>query len=410
MDNSKDVIVSKESIVLTFFYIGMLIAYFGSLLPWFMWPVASTFPLFACLFLFVALYLSHTMEHPVFDRDGWILPLVLFFVAYAYTLIKRDLNLNGYLMMVFRAMIFMALFRIRKDILMKTVTVIAKAMAWLLVFSIPAYFLYLFGFNLPGRDVVYGDNMYSFTNYYFFLLDDRSMFDLVPRFHSVFLEPSHLGMATVLLLFAQINKWKKWYNLVLLVATFMSFSLTAYVMLVVVVFLHLWIKRKNIIGKIIFIVALITTLVVGSFYYNDGDNLLNNLIVMRMEIEDGEMAGDDRVTEDFQNEFDEFVTSGDIFIGRYFDREQNTFGNAGIKVFFYEYGLLGILLILVFYYLMFKGSKDPRLGWAGFMISMLPFIVSAFPFWFNYLIPIYGLVQSEKLSYSIKDTATDKVR
>ena len=131
---------------------------------------------------------------------------------------------------------------------------------------------------------------------------------------------------------------------------------------------------------------------------------------MRMEVEDGEMAGDDRVTEDFQNEFDEFVTSGDIFIGRYFDREQNTFGNAGIKVFFYEYGLLGILLVLVFYYLMFKGSKDPRLGWAGFMISMLPFIVSAFPFWFNYLIPIYGLVHSEKLSYSIKDTATDKVR
>lgn len=399
MDNSKDVIVSKESIVNVFFVIGMLVAYFCSLDPWFLWPLHSLYPVLASLFLFVALYISHTMEHPLFDRQDWVYPVVMFVIANSYTLIKRDLNINGYISMLFSAAIFMSMFRIRRQLMEKTVQVITKLMACLLAVSIPFYFLYLFGFNLPSSNIVFGDYTYSFTNYYFFLLDDRAMFDIVPRFQSVFIEPSHLGIATTLLLFFQIGKWKKWYNLVLLFATFISFSLTAYVMLVVIVFLHLWIKRRNIIGKIIFIVTLITALVVGSFYYNDGDNLLNNLIVMRLEMEDGEMAGDNRVTEDFQNEFDEFVTSADIFIGRYFDREQNSFGNAGIKVFFYEYGLLGIFLVLFFYYLMFKGSKDPRLSWAGFIVAMLPFIVSAFPFWFNYLIPIYGLVHCDSLNY-----------
>ena len=405
MDNSKDVIVSKESIVNVFFVIGMLVAYFCSLDPWFLWPLHSLYPVLASLFLFVALYISHTMEHPLFDRQDWVYPVVMFVIANSYTLIKRDLNINGYISMLFSAAIFMSMFRIRRQLMEKTVQVITKLMACLLAVSIPFYFLYLFGFNLPSSNIVFGDYTYSFTNYYFFLLDDRAMFDIVPRFQSVFIEPSHLGIATTLLLFFQIGKWKKWYNLVLLFATFISFSLTAYVMLVVIVFLHLWIKRRNIIGKIIFIVTLITALVVGSFYYNDGDNWLNNLIVMRLEMEDGEMAGDNRVTEDFQNEFDEFVTSADIFIGRYFDREQNSFGNAGIKVFFYEYGLLGIFLVLFFYYLMFKGSKDPRLSWAGFIVAMLPFIVSAFPFWLYFIIPIYGLVHSETCSYNKKTTA-----
>ena len=61
MDNSKDVIVSKESIVNVFFVIGMLVAYFCSLDPWFLWPLHSLYPVLASLFLFVALYISHTM-------------------------------------------------------------------------------------------------------------------------------------------------------------------------------------------------------------------------------------------------------------------------------------------------------------------------------------------------------------
>ena len=132
MDNSKDVIVSKESIVNVFFVIGMLIAYFCSLDPWFLWSLHSLYPVLASLFLFVALYISHTMEHPLFDRQDWIYPVVMFVIANSYTLIKRDLNINGYISMLFSAAIFMSMFRIRRQLMEKTVQVITKLMACLL--------------------------------------------------------------------------------------------------------------------------------------------------------------------------------------------------------------------------------------------------------------------------------------
>ena len=65
MDNSKDVIVSKESIVNVFFVIGMLIAYFGSLLPWFMWLPYSS--------LWLCIYPTPWSIHCSTDRTGSIL-------------------------------------------------------------------------------------------------------------------------------------------------------------------------------------------------------------------------------------------------------------------------------------------------------------------------------------------------
>lgn len=86
-----------------------------------------------------------------------------------------------------------------------------------------------------------------------------------------------------------------------------------------------------------------------AFYYNGGDNLIHDLILMRLEIEDGEMVGDNRVTDDFQMEFDDFLQSSDIFLGR--EMDWSTFGNSGFRVYIYENGLIGLLLVILLYFL-----------------------------------------------------------
>ena len=90
--------------------------------------------------------------------------------------------------------------------------------------------------------------------------------------------------------------------------------------------------------KLVYTITILSSVTIASFYYNDGDNLLHDLIMVRLEIEDGEMAGDNRVTEDFKVEYENFINSQDILTGR--DRDMSDFGNSGYRVFIYDYGLL----------------------------------------------------------------------
>ena len=97
-------------------------------------------------------------------------------------------------------------------------------------------------------------------------------------------------------------------------------------------------------------VALIAAVVVGAFYYNRGDNLLHDLILIRLEISDeGELSGDNRVAGWFESEYESYLQSSDIFFGR--DYDTRITGNSGYRVFIYENGFVGLFLVIVFYLL-----------------------------------------------------------
>lgn len=84
-------------------------------------------------------------------------------------------------------------------------------------------------------------------------------------------------------------------------------------------------------AKFLSIVILISAIVGGSFIYNDGDNMLHNLIILRLEIDDGEMAGNNRVSKDFSTEYESFLQTSDVVFGR--DYDYSNFGDSGYKVF-----------------------------------------------------------------------------
>ena len=396
-DISSLYLLEKRTIVRIFLYSGMLLAYFGSLNPWFLWPLGSLYIVPACCLIIVAMLVSNSMESPVFIRRDF-LPAILSYVALLfYQLFVNGASILGFMSQIFNIAIFLALFRIDRDELLYLTTFLAKAMAVLLLVSIPCFILHLLGFSFPSRNAVFGeDALYSFTNYYFFMIEDGNLFSsILPRFTSVFLEPSHIGVAAVLLLMTQCGMWKRWYNLTLLTAVLLTFSLEAYILLAILFFLALWMQRKQFLKKMFLFVIFLSILASAAFFFFFGNNLFHDLILLRLEIEDGELAGDNRVTSDFEKDYSEFVKTSDIILGRN-DMDYSTFGNSGYRVFIYENGLLGLCLLLLFYMSFMSHSKDKRAMITAFILAFLDFIVRAYPLWYSNFIPMYFMVVAYK--------------
>lgn len=399
-------LIKKETIVISCFEIGMLIAYWGSLNPWFLWPIGSLYIVPAAFFVLIAMFVSSTMYENIFSRTDYLLPLTAYIILGYYLLFVNSGNINAFIGSFFQIVVFMSLFMLDKQILFTLTSFLSKAMACLLIVSIPFYLLYLLGFTFPSTNAQYGDGLYTYTNFYFFLLDDRSI-SIFPRFHSVFLEPGHLGTATVLLLFAQCGYWRKWYNVILWIATLMTFSLAAYVLSVVVIFLNLWMRGKNIFKKALFVICCVAGTVIGSFFYNDGENLIHDLIVIRLEIdEEGGLSGDNRVAGWFEDEYDSYLQSSDVFFGR--DYDYSIPGNSGYRLYIYENGLIGLFLVILLYLTFLIKAIDKRVLWSVALIAVLCFWVRGYLLWYSVFIPLFALTNRSVLSDSNKEGGVEK--
>lgn len=398
-------LIKKEKLAVNLLFLGMAIAFLGSMNPWFMWSLGSYYPVPAALCLAGAYLVSHTMEKPIFNRTDYLLPISTFLLFALYERFSMESNINAFLMLGFRFVIFFSLFTLDLERLGKLITFICKLLAILLIPSIAGHILYILGFPLPYTNASFGE-FYSFSNYYFFLVSDSDIFMLFPRLCSYFLEPSHIGVPCAFLLFAQRGKWRKWYNVVLLVTLFLTFSLAAYIYLVIIMFLNSWVAGKQVVKKLLIVISFLAIGTIATFTYNNGDNLVHDLIMLRMEIDDGEMAGDNRVTGNFEADFDNYVQSSDIIFGRKF--EITEFGNSGYRVFFYEHGIVGIALLFLFYFTSMMYTPNKRAFVAVLFMAALYFWVSAFLLWENIYLSFYAAAYLENVASSQESPATSQ--
>ena len=383
---SKLYLIQKKDLVWALFMCGIFISFYASLYPWFLWPISTTFMILASVFIVPAMVLDKTLEKPVFTHENFLIPTLCYFILAYYIAFINANSLNAYISSIFNTIIFYSLFKLSPKALKRISTVLAKSMGFILVPSILFFFLYLLGFPLPSRDLQFGDNFYSFTNYYFFLLDDRQLFAFIPRFQSIFLEPTYLGSTAAILLMTQRGEWKKWYNVALIFSILISFSLAGYVYLTVIIFLNLWAKGKKVFMNVIIAILVIALFTIGSFFYNNGDNMVHDLIMLRLEIEDGELAGDNRVTDTFDADFENFLGSSDIIFGR---ELVNEFGNSGFKVIIYDLGIVGLILYVMLYFTAIYKAPNIRCQLSTAIIALLIFIVDGFVLWFGRFIPLY---------------------
>ena len=409
IDLNKYLVFCKRDIAIALFTTGIAINIFASIHVMYFWMIEAYCPFVTMPLFIMSVLLSRSTHTPIFTRTDYLLPTLLSLIVQYYQCLVNAQNIVPFIISTASLCMFYCMFRIDKEIAEKSLTKICKVFAGFLIISILFFFLHFIGVNLPKVSVERGN--YSYTNFFFFLLDDRELWNiLIPRFNSVFLEPGHMGTTIIMLLATQIGKWKKWYNVVLFVALLMSFSLAAYCLGVMLLFLRLWMLRRKIVLKVLGLVSFLGIIVGGSFVYNDGDNMLNNLIVMRLEVSDtgDDFKGNNRVSEDFEKEFESFLGSSDVLFGREMDYEG--WGNSGYRVYIYDYGMAGFALFLLFYFFAFRTGRDIRAITTAFVLSMTNFWIRGYPMLFAFLYPYFIISQMNPKNDSLKEQDNDATK
>ena len=409
IDLNKYLVFGKRDIAIALFTIGIAINIFASIHVMYFWMIEAYCPFVTMPLFIMSVLLSRSTRTPIFTRTDFLLPTLLSLIVQYYQCLVNAQNIVPFIISTASLCMFYCMFRIDKEIAEKSLTKICKVFAGFLIISILFFFLHFIGVNLPNVSVERGN--YSYTNFFFFLLDDRELWNiLIPRFNSVFLEPGHMGTTIIMLLATQIGKWKKWYNVVLFVALLMSFSLAAYCLGVMLLFLRLWMLRRKIVLKILGLLSFLGIIVGGSFVYNDGDNMLNNLIVMRLEVSDtgDDFKGNNRVSEDFEKEFESFLGSSDVLFGREMDYEG--WGNSGYRVYIYDYGMAGFALFLLFYFFAFRTGRDIRAITTAFVLAMTNFWIRGYPMLFAFLYPYFIISQMNNKLDTLKEQDNDATK
>jgi hypothetical protein len=258
---------------------------------------------------------------------------------------------------------------------------ITSALAWILFVSLCAWILFLAGVVLPNTVINFNEGQYWYNNYYFFL-SNLNPSEILARFSGIFLEPGHLGMITSFLLFASCFDLKRKEVMVLLAVTIFTFSLAGYLLLAFSASVFLLMRSKN---PILYFAIWIGCLIIGYYSFsslNHGDNIVNNLIIERLQIVDGELAGNNRFTNSMDSYFEDFLKSDNFFAGLGNAKYEllNLGPNAGYKVFLLHNGLLGTGLLFLFYLSLVLNYKT-ELSLFFLAVYIIGFLQASYALW-----------------------------
>ena len=394
-DISKWMRIPVRDIVLWMYYFGIFSAFYISLTPWPLWIVFPYVGVIASLPILLSFLMSHTLGVPLFTRKDFVLPALTCAICVFVMAFLGRKNALGFLGDAFSLVVFFSLFTLNQKVLIKIGDALSKSMGFIVLLSMIAFVLHLMRFPLLHFPIGFPYGDYTFENYIFFLIDDRAADILIPRFHSIFLEPSHMSMACVALLLTQMKKWKKWYNKSMFAAILFSFSLAGYIFLVVLYFVSSWIKHKSIVKQILLFASVLAVVVSIALVYNDGENMVNELILQRLEMsDDGKLAGDNRVTESFDGVYRDFSNSDKILYGEGLIKYEkySEGGNAGYKVFLFCYGLISLFFLILFFLTFAHTSRFFKQKVIMLVVSFISFIPHGYPLIFYFFIPLYIMI------------------
>ena len=249
--------------------------------------------------------------------------------------------------------------------------------------------------GVPNGGIVINEaaDGYVYTNYW--LCIRGAFYDI--RFNSLFLEPGHTAMIAAFTLMANNFNLKDKYVLTILICSLFTFSLAGYVLFIIGYFM----KRvfqvsftkacKNIAGYVL----LLSVFYIVAISYNNGDNLVNTLIVERLQYDDEVgISGNNRTGEITNNTYESFLKTPEVISGlspqRYSNYVERGFiEGAGYKLYVMQKGIIGILLVLLAYFYIYRYSGDKRLTLGLLIVYIAAFWQRAYPFWYSWLVIFY---------------------
>ncbi len=347
------------------FKLLVLIVCMTSFGAWFLQPYAG--PLYTIIFSALAVVIS-VADKKCFNfsnqNTNWFL---LLFVATLLTC--TGMNFTGYMVALVGLIPTFFIFKLESEYKEDLFHFLRKSLGIMILISLPFYFLFLAGVNLPHFEIVRESSDASidfhYTVYYLFTIknDGDLLSILLPRYEFVFYEPGYFGCLMAVLLYLGRFKFDKlhWENIIFLISLILSMSVAG-ILIALFGFVVYSIRKSEhrarwIVSSVIFL---------GGFYlavvnYNGGDNLINNALFSRFEYDDatGKIAGNSRFSEDVSDYFwTKFIHSDELMFGMKNPDRVLTNNNVDYLSFIIRHGLVALCMLMLFlYYPAIKNKK-----------------------------------------------------
>ena len=251
----------------------------------------------------ILLFISHLLGYMQleFKRKYIIYSLIVYVVSIMN--LKSASNLNGYIYQAFVPINIFFVLSIPDD---GKRHVFEKIVKWFGFIMLMGIFLYLINLvvNLPSLGTMIADygnaeiTAGRYANYLFYIKPIEYLGEGIRRFSGPFIEPGDLGCVAAFILMAARFDFKRYKNLKwVLVGLLLSLSLAGWI-LAFIGYLLILFSDKRISGSSVFFFVL---LIVGSYlfaiFYNGGDNLINEKILSRLQVdEDTGFSGNNRTS------------------------------------------------------------------------------------------------------------------
>lgn len=234
-------------------------------------------------------------------------------------------------------------------------------------------------------------------NYIFYTPSIREV-DGLRRFCGPFIEPGHLGMMLAFLLFADGFDFKKKETIIALVSLLFTFSLGGWVLSFIGYVFTRYEQRKISFKWIASTLILLLAAYLFATLYKGGDNVFNEKILSRLEYsEENGIEGNNRVFGQIDLYFASMFNNSRLLLFGYgketmqYLAETGSRG-SGFQIWFVEFGIIGTLITLSFYIVVFLLADDKRKAALFLLFFLICFMQRSKTFWYAWIICyLYGM-------------------
>lgn len=369
-----------DKLIFKIYIFAYLLLFLQSMHVWFLW--GNLFKIVCPILFVIVAYLNHNQNPACYSKYNRsysaIFLTILIFISFRGS---YDAGILSMCKAIIGVIALYELTQLSEETNIKILLILTKCFGIISIVSLVGWIMFLLGVPLPSSPIEDAEFGYSFENYYIFLYNRLG---LIPRYCSVFLEPGYYGQLAAIILFANKMRLNNVYNVTILIATLFSLSLAGYV-LIIIGFIFANIRRINFkkVAMIVVICFFVFNLVKN---YNGGDNAVNDLIIARLEVEDGKLVGDDRSTEELDKYFNHLQNGEFLFgLGSEFQKKDWGRGVAGYKAYIVENGYIGFILAICGYILILYRKHRPNLMMKlCFVLFMALYWQASYPYWFGF--------------------------
>ena len=318
------------------------------------WPLwkgsLNVYLSYFCVFVLFFLKYFKIFKGKFDNRLLYALFIVLFAFVHFF-LLSSTYNLS----ILFILLTYIICFSLQDKEKNKALSIVTKYIAIVVVISLPAWLLHLF-FNveIPVYNIIdlsdkKGANSYLLYNHILFLkYSGLEAF----RFYSMFNEPGVLGTLSAFILFGNKYNFRKWENIVILLGGIFTYSMAFYI-LTIIGYFYFSIKSMK---KFVISIVFISLLSISIYTWLKEDIAFQRFVIERFGDLDFMERVNNRTEYNAEFFYDNFINSSDVLmgVGREYLIINGLEDAASYKVFIIEYGLIGVLILLLMYLSMIK--------------------------------------------------------